>query len=95
MATPLPEHQPLAERLRPASLGEVIGQQHLLGEGMASVVHALDHGEQLHASGVVSAVIGALLSFGLWLVYFDRVKGHGEHHVADAAASRRMQLRVW
>ena len=34
MATPLPEHQPLAERLRPASLGEVIGQQHLLGEGM-------------------------------------------------------------
>ncbi|MES2414681.1 MAG: replication-associated recombination protein A [Pseudomonadota bacterium] len=27
-------HQPLAERLRPQSLGEVIGQQHLLGEGM-------------------------------------------------------------
>ena len=26
--------QPLAERLRPRSLGEVIGQQHLLGEGM-------------------------------------------------------------
>jgi putative ATPase len=26
---------PLAERLRPQSLGEVIGQQHLLGEGMA------------------------------------------------------------
>jgi putative ATPase len=35
MAIPLTEHQPLAERLRPASLGEVIGQQHLLGEGMA------------------------------------------------------------
>ncbi len=28
-------HQPLAERLRPRSLGDVIGQQHLLGEGMA------------------------------------------------------------
>ena len=28
-------HQPLAERLRPSTLGEVIGQQHLLGEGMA------------------------------------------------------------
>jgi len=28
-------HQPLAERLRPRTLGEVIGQQHLLGEGMA------------------------------------------------------------
>jgi putative ATPase len=30
-----PAHQPLAERLRPKTLGEVIGQQHLLGEGMA------------------------------------------------------------
>jgi putative ATPase len=27
-------HAPLAERLRPHALGEVIGQQHLLGEGM-------------------------------------------------------------
>ena len=27
-------HSPLAERLRPRNLGEVIGQQHLLGEGM-------------------------------------------------------------
>jgi putative ATPase len=29
-----PAHAPLAERLRPQALGEVIGQQHLLGEGM-------------------------------------------------------------
>jgi len=29
-----PAQAPLAERLRPRSLGEVIGQQHLLGEGM-------------------------------------------------------------
>jgi putative ATPase len=35
MASPPPKHQPLAELLRPQSLGEVIGQQHLLGEGMA------------------------------------------------------------
>ncbi len=28
-------HQPLAERLRPRNLGEVIGQSHLLGEGLA------------------------------------------------------------
>ncbi|MHB1124387.1 MAG: replication-associated recombination protein A [Ramlibacter sp.] len=28
------EHQPLAERLRPRTLDEVIGQQHLLGPGM-------------------------------------------------------------
>jgi len=27
--------QPLAERLRPRHLGEVIGQQHLIGEGLA------------------------------------------------------------
>jgi putative ATPase len=32
--TVAPAHQPLAERLRPSTLGEVIGQQHLLGEGM-------------------------------------------------------------
>src|SRR5947209_7015942 len=32
-APPVP-HAPLAERLRPKTLGEVIGQQHLLGEGM-------------------------------------------------------------
>nr|WP_201450006.1 replication-associated recombination protein A [Hydrogenophaga sp. PBL-H3] len=34
MASPSP-HAPLAERLRPRTLGEVIGQQHMLGEGMA------------------------------------------------------------
>jgi putative ATPase len=31
---PAPLHQPLPEKLRPQTLGEVIGQQHLLGEGM-------------------------------------------------------------
>lgn len=30
----LPLHQPLAEQLRPRTLAEVVGQQHLLGEGM-------------------------------------------------------------
>jgi putative ATPase len=32
--TTTPAQAPLAERLRPKTLGEVIGQQHLLGEGM-------------------------------------------------------------
>jgi putative ATPase len=32
--TAAPAQAPLAERLRPKTLGEVIGQQHLLGEGM-------------------------------------------------------------
>jgi len=35
VASAPPTHQPLAELLRPYTLGEVIGQQHLLGEGMA------------------------------------------------------------
>ena len=35
MAPQLSDHQPLAERLRPKTLADVIGQQHLLGEGMA------------------------------------------------------------
>ncbi len=35
MSAAPPKHQPLAERLRPKTLAQVIGQQHLLGEGMA------------------------------------------------------------
>ena len=36
MTKPTPAaHSPLAEQLRPRTLAEVIGQQHLLGEGMA------------------------------------------------------------
>lgn len=81
---PHPEHLP--ERF---GLFTII----LLGEGMASVVHAMDHGPQLHGSSVVSALVGAVLSFGLWLLYFDRVKGQGERHIADAVAGRR--LRLW
>lgn len=80
---PHPEHLP--ERF---GLFTII----LLGEGMASVVHALDHGKHLHASSVLSAALGAVLSCALWLAYFERVKGHRERHVADAAAGRRMRL---
>ncbi len=35
MTSRLAPHPPLAERLRPRTLSEVIGQQHMLGEGMA------------------------------------------------------------
>src|SRR3954452_13635378 len=31
----LPEHQPLPVRMRPATLGELVGQEHVLGEGSA------------------------------------------------------------
>jgi len=34
-SAPPPLHVPLAERLRPSSLGEVVGQQHLVGPGQA------------------------------------------------------------
>ena len=34
MNAAVPAHSPLAERLRPRTLAEVVGQQHLLGEGM-------------------------------------------------------------
>jgi low temperature requirement protein LtrA len=81
---PHPEHLP--ERF---GLFTII----LLGEGMAAVVHALDHGEHLHLSSALAALVGAALSFGLWLLYFDRVKGQGERHVADAASG--YQMRLW
>jgi putative ATPase len=35
VSTTAPQHTPLAERLRPRTLASVIGQQHLLGAGMA------------------------------------------------------------
>jgi putative ATPase len=35
MTPPNPTHMPLAERMRPKKLSEVIGQEHVLGEGMA------------------------------------------------------------
>ena len=35
MTQPKPTHMPLAERMRPITLSEVIGQEHVLGEGMA------------------------------------------------------------
>ncbi|TXT41419.1 MAG: putative ATPase [Comamonadaceae bacterium] len=35
MSASASQHIPLAERLRPQTLSEVVGQQHLLGEGMA------------------------------------------------------------
>jgi low temperature requirement protein LtrA len=80
---PHPEHLP--ERF---GLFTII----LLGEGMASVVHALDHGNPLHDSAIASALLGAVLTFALWQAYFDRVKGYGERHVSSAQAGRSMRL---
>ncbi len=81
---PHPEHLP--ERF---GLFTII----LLGEGMASVVHALDHGPALTGDAIVAAVGGALLTFLVWLGYFDRVGAQQERHVADPRAGT--QLRLW
>lgn len=81
---PHPEHLP--ERF---GLFTII----LLGEGMAAVVHALDHEEHLHLSSAAAALVGAAFSFGLWLLYFHRVKGQGARHISDAVDGKR--LRLW
>jgi low temperature requirement protein LtrA len=42
---------------------------------------------------LAAALVGAVLSFGLWLLYFDQVKGQGERRIADAVGGWR--LRLW
>ena len=81
---PHPEHLP--ERF---GLFTII----LLGEGMASVVHALDHGPALHRHAVAAALGGAALSFLTWLGYFEVTRAHGEREVTGAAGGRN--LRLW
>lgn len=81
---PHPEHLP--ERF---GLFTII----LLGEGVAAVVHALDHGPALQAHGVAAALVGAGLSFLTWLGYFEVTRAHDEREVAGQAGGRN--LRLW
>lgn len=81
---PHPEHLP--ERF---GLFTII----LLGEGVASVVHALDHGTALHAHAVVAALGGVALTFGTWLGYFEVTHAHAEREVEGDAGGRH--LRLW
>jgi low temperature requirement protein LtrA len=81
---PHPEHLP--ERF---GLFTII----LLGEGVASAVHALDHGPALHGPALAAALVGAALSFGAWLGYFEVTRAHGERPVDSAAEGRK--LRIW
>jgi len=81
---PHPEHLP--ERF---GLFTII----LLGEGVASVVHALDHGTELHAHAVAAALGGVALTFGTWLGYFEVTRAHDEREVEGAAGGRN--LRLW
>jgi low temperature requirement protein LtrA len=81
---PHPEHLP--ERF---GLFTII----VMGEGVASALHALLHGERLEPQSVTLAVLGLVLAFLYWVGYFERVRGHGERHVSDAGDARR--LRHW
>jgi low temperature requirement protein LtrA len=83
---PHPEHLP--ERF---GLFTII----LLGEGLAAVVHALDHGPVLHASAVGAALLGAALAFLTWLGYFEVTRAHDERAVDSAAAGRHLRLWAW
>lgn len=81
---PHPEHLP--ERF---GLFTII----LLGEGVASVVHSLDHGTALHGHAVAAALGGLALTFLTWLAYFEVARAHDERKVEDAEGGRN--LRVW
>ena len=81
---PHPEHLP--ERF---GLFTII----LLGEGVASAVHALDHGTELHAHAVAAALGGVPLTFGTWLGYFEVTRAHDEREVEGSAGGRN--LRLW
>jgi low temperature requirement protein LtrA len=81
---PHPEHLP--ERF---GLFTII----LLGEGVASVVHALDHGPELHGHAVAAALGGVVLTFLTWLGYFEVTRAHDERKVEGAAGGRN--LRLW
>jgi low temperature requirement protein LtrA len=81
---PHPEHLP--ERF---GLFTII----LLGEGVASVVHALDHGASLHAHALLPALAGSALTFLTWLGYFEVTRAHDEREVAGATGGRN--LRLW
>jgi low temperature requirement protein LtrA len=65
----------------------------LLGEGVASVVHALDHGPELQGHAMVAALIGVALSFATWLGYFEVTRAHAERELEGSTSGR--DLRLW
>ncbi|MBN8509435.1 MAG: low temperature requirement protein A, partial [Burkholderiales bacterium] len=81
---PHPEHLP--ERF---GLFTII----VMGEGVASALHALLHAGAIDGRSAALALLGLVLAFFYWVGYFERVRAQRELHVADAAAARR--LRGW
>jgi low temperature requirement protein LtrA len=65
----------------------------LLGKGVASVVHALNHGPHLHGQAMAAALGGVALTFATWLGYFEVTRAHDEREVEGVAGGRN--LRLW
>ncbi|WP_374662057.1 low temperature requirement protein A [Inhella sp.] len=65
----------------------------LLGEGVASSVHALDHGNLLHVQALAAAFSGLVLTFVAWVGYFEVTRAHDERVVTGASGGR--DLRMW
>jgi low temperature requirement protein LtrA len=81
---PHPEHLP--ERF---GLFTII----VMGEGVASALHALLHAGAIDLRSAALAVLGLVLAFFYWVGYFERVRAQRELHASDAQAARR--LRGW
>jgi low temperature requirement protein LtrA len=81
---PHPEHLP--ERF---GLFTII----VMGEGVASALHALLHAGRLDLRSATFAALGLALAFLYWVGYFERVRGQRERHVGDAGDARA--LRRW
>jgi low temperature requirement protein LtrA len=65
----------------------------VMGEGVASTLHALLHAEHPSPATWALAALGLALAFQYWTGYFDRVGGHHDLHVRNAAEGAR--LRRW
>ena len=65
----------------------------LLGESVASAVHALGHGAEPALEARIAAVGGALLTFMVWVAYFERTRAHQGRHISSA--NDGLKMRLW